>query len=83
MHVFVKIVRQVKQSYRLIVIAVGGGQCNEAACVPRMNNQHPSEVMGGSRIRGSRRVCVKGGGSWWGGGGTDPPGTLHSVKRHG
>lgn len=23
-----------------------------------MNNQHPSEVMGGSRIRGSRRVCV-------------------------
>lgn len=35
----------------------GGGKCNEAACVPRMNNQHPSEVMGGPRIRGSRRVC--------------------------
>lgn len=35
----------------------GGGKCNEAACVPRLNNQHPSEVMGGSRIRGSRGVC--------------------------
>lgn len=57
----------------------GGGKCNEAACVPRMNNQHPSEVIGGSRIRGSRRVC--GGGVR--GGGTVPPGTLHSVKRHG
>lgn len=46
----------------------GGGKCNEAACVPRMNNQHPSEVMGGSRIRGS--LCGGGGGgSWWGGGG--------------
>lgn len=57
MQLFVKIVQQVKQSHSLIVIAVVM-ESNEAACVPRMNNQHPSEVMGGSRI-GGMSACVR------------------------
>lgn len=35
----------------------GGRKCNEASCVPRTNNQHPSEGIGRPRIRGIS-VCV-------------------------
>lgn len=60
------------------------GDCDEAACVLGVNNQHPSEVMGnreGGREtpahRGVQPLC---GGQ---GSGTLPPGTSHSMKLHG
>lgn len=72
----------------------GGRDCDEAACVLGVNNQHPSEVMGNRRaggMEGGRKggpcvrvpACVWVWGRWVRGSGTLPPGTLHSVKLHG
>lgn len=71
MHVFVKTVLASEAAIQTDCDCCGGGKCNEAACVPRTNNQHPSEVMGGSRIRRiSGCVCVCLGGGLYGEEGT-------------
>jgi len=50
----------------------GGRDCDEAVCVPWVNNQHPSEVMGTGREGPASEVqCVWGGGE-----------TLRSEKLH-
>lgn len=62
----------------------GGRDCGKAACVLRVNNQHPSEVMGNRREGPASEVqpvCACGGKVGWGSG-TLPPGTLRSVKLH-
>lgn len=60
--------------------------CDEAACVLEVNNQNPTEVMGGGGGQSVvgvciyMHVCVAWGGQ---GSGTLPPRTLYSVKLHG
>lgn len=68
------------------MIAEGGGRdCDEAACVLGVNNQHPSEVMRNGRegpVSGVQAVCGCGGGGF-GVSGILPPEALHSEKLHG